>query len=257
MRWVAGGIVIFLVIVGCPVHAMQKVFASPPQHTDAFRTAAEATWGVALLRFTTAGELQDVSLAGSGFFVSPKHFLTAAHVIDLRKLSGRARGPRDEIRVFRTDPLADGFHGPLRVVYEDAALDAAVLESPQASTHWLTISAGEAKDGEEVGLYGYPLAAWNSRLAPTAYALGNLGIVAGFGRDGNVRRMVTTLVSNPGNSGGPVFRLKTSEAIAIHKGQLVNANGEDIAGYSISTPLFNMRRELEKLGLYVSGKIPP
>jgi len=245
----ASGIVIFLLILGCPVKAMQAALGPPPQHTNAFASAREATWGVALLRFTPGGELQDVALSGSGFFVSPKHFITAAHVIDARTLLGRVRGPRDEIRIFRTDPFEDGFHGPLRIVFESAAMDAAVLESPATAPHWLRVSAIEPKEGEEVGLYGYPLAAWNSTLAPTAYALGRVGIVAGFGRDGHVRRVVTTLVSNPGNSGGPVFRLATGEAIAIHKAQLLNPAGQVIEGYSIGTLLSNLKAQFEKLAI--------
>jgi S1-C subfamily serine protease len=246
---IAAGIVVVLIVIGCPVKAMQAAFGPPPQHTDAFASAREATWGVALLRFTSGGELQDVALSGSGFFVSPRHFVTAAHVIDTSKLIRRARGPRDEIRVFRTDPFEDGFHGPLRIVFESEATDAAVLESTTSAPQWLRVSAVDPKEGEEVGLYGYPLATWSSKLAPAAYALGRVGVVAGFGRNGNVRRVVTTLVSNPGNSGGPVFRLATGEAIAIHKGQLLNPAGEVIEGYSISTLLSNLKPQLEKLGI--------
>jgi S1-C subfamily serine protease len=74
-------------------------------------------------------------------------------------------------------------------------------------------------------------------------------MVSGFGRENNVRRMVTTLVSNPGNSGGPVFRTDTGEAVAIHKAQLQNSAGQAIDGYSISTLLTNLRQEFQKLGI--------
>lgn len=134
-------------------------------------------------------------------------------------------------------------------MFESTAADAAILESPAAAQHWLRVSVSEPSEGEEVGLYAYPLAAWTSKLAPAAYALGRVGVVAGFGRDGDVRRMVTTLVSNPGNSGGPVFRLTTGEAVAIHKAQLLNPAGQMIEGYSMSTLLANLRPQLAKIGV--------
>ena len=209
----------------------------------------QATWGVALIRYAASGEVQDVSLTGSGFFVSRNHFITAAHVIDTGKLLGRARSPRDEVRIFRTDPFDDQFHGPLRVAFESKTMDAAILESSQPVAQWLSISVVDPGEGEEVGLYGYPLAAWRNKSTPTAYALGTLGVVSGFGRDRGVKRIATTLVSNPGNSGGPVFLPNSGEAVAIHKGQLLNLDGEEIAGYSVGTLLSSMKPELQKVGV--------
>ena len=132
---IAAGIVIFYVVIGCPIHAMQAVLAAPPQHSDVFASARQSTWGVALVRFGSVGEVEAISLSGSGFFVSPSYFVTAAHVINSQKLLSRARGPRDEIRIFKTDPFGDGFIGPLIIVYENRTIDAAILESPREATH--------------------------------------------------------------------------------------------------------------------------
>ena len=57
-------------------------------------------------------------------------------------------------------------------------------------------------------------------------------MVAGYGRDAGARRMITTLGSTTGSSGGPVFLMRTGQAVAVHKAQMTDARGTDVEGYS-------------------------
>ena len=46
-----------------------------------------------------------------------------------------------------------------------------------------------------------------------------------------------------------MFLPNSGEAVAIHKGQLLNLDGEEIAGYSVGTLLSSMKPELQKVGV--------
>jgi trypsin-like peptidase len=224
-----------------------------PTPDDVLAMAERSTWGVANVQFSSAGRLERLSLLGSGFFVSRNHFVTAQHVISEQQL-GRIRGPLDQIRIFRTEPngRTDFFKGTLKSAYQNVEMDAAILQSSLPAPSWLTISRSEPKEGEEIGMYGYPLANFDSMLRMKAFVVGRRGIVFGYGRQGNIRRMISTLTTNPGNSGAPEFLIANGEAVAIHKAQLLDAfSGKEIVGHSISTPLSSLLPEFEKLGIAV------
>lgn len=224
-----------------------------PTPDEVLALAERSTWGVANIQFSSAGRLERLSLLGSGFFVSRNHFVTAEHVISEQKL-GRIRGPLDQIRIFRTDVSqgrTDFFKGTLKTVYQNVEMDAAILHSSLAAPTWFTISRSDPKEGEEIGMYGYPLANFDSMLRMKAFVVGRRGIVFGYGRQGNIRRMVSTLTTNPGNSGAPEFLIANGEAVAIHKAQLLDASGKEVVGHSISTPLSSLLPEFEKLGIVV------
>jgi hypothetical protein len=235
--------------------AMMWVAAQVPNtapQDEVLARAEQATWGVAMVGFTAAGRVADVRLLGSGFFVSREHFVTAEHVLNVKAV-GRVRGPRDQIRIFKTGAAVTpgDFKGPFKIIYENADLDAAILQGAFPAPAWFTISTSDLREGDEIGLFGYPMANFDSRLRVNAGAIGRRGVVLGFGRQGQVRRLITTLSTALGNSGGPEFLITSGHAVAIHKGQLIDAAGKDVAGHSISTPLSSMRAELERFGIDV------
>jgi S1-C subfamily serine protease len=215
--------------------------------TDVFTKAREATWAVSVMRYTQNGQVEYAAFVGSGFFVSRNHFITAEHVVNARLL-GRARNMRDRLRVFKNSPYDEGF-GSLKVVYEDAALDIAILETTLATQDWLTVSVTDPVEGEPIGSYGYPVVEFADMQRATAFALGRLGMVAGYGRDSGARRLITTLATTTGNSGGPVFLMRTGQVFAVHKAQMTDSKGADIDGYSMSTPLSAIVPQLQKLGI--------
>jgi hypothetical protein len=221
--------------------------AQTPSRADAFAAARDATWAVAMLRMAPKGQIDQAAFVGTGFFVSRNHFVTASHVVNA-KLLGRTRNPGDQIRVFKNELAGDGFN-QMKVVFDDADLDVAILQSAITTKAWLTVSLDAPREGEEVGLYGYPLVEFESIARAAAYPLGRLGMVAGFGRRGGTQRMIATFNVTEGNSGSPVFLTSTGRVVAVQTSQATNSAGKDLDGYSISTPLSAIRSELEKLGV--------
>ena len=218
-----------------------------PSRADAFAAARDATWAVAMLRMAPKGQIDQAAFVGTGFFVSRTHFVTASHVINA-KLLGRSRNSGDRIRVFKNELAGDGFN-QMKVVFDDADLDLAILQSAISTKNWLTVSLEPPREGDEVGLYGYPLVEFEDISRASAFALGRFGMVAGFGRRGGARRMIATFNVTEGNSGSPVFLTSTGHVIAVQTSQATNAAGKDLDGYSISTPLSAIQGELVKLGI--------
>lgn len=221
--------------------------AQGPSQPDVFAKARDATWAVSLLRYAPKGQVEYAAFVGTGFFVSRHHFITAEHVVNA-KLLGRTRNLTDRIQIFKNSPYEGGYSA-FKIVYEDASLDIAILEMALAAPDWLTISLAEPAEGEAVGSYGYPLVEFSNVQRATAFSLGRLGMVAGYGRDGRTRRMLTTLTATEGNSGGPVFLISTGHVVGVQKAQMTDSAGKDIAGYSVSTPLSAIRDELQKRGI--------
>ena len=238
------------IALGLAAAAQTPAPAQAPAPADVFARAREATWALAMTRYTSSRQLEHAAFVGSGFFVSRRHFITAEHVLNARLL-GRSRSPSDRIRVFKNSPREDGFSS-LRVLFEDASLDVAILESTLPASAWLTISTTEPREGEPVGFYGYPLADFGDIARATAFALGRLGMVAGYGREAGARRMVTTLGATVGNSGGPVFLMSTGEVVGVQKAQMTDSAGKDVVGYSTNTPLSAVMPELRRLGIVAS-----
>jgi len=221
--------------------------AQAPSRADAFAAARDATWAVAMLRMAPKGQIDQAAFVGTGFFVSRTHFITASHVVNA-KLLGRSRNPGDQIRVFRNELAGDGFN-QMKVVFDDDDLDVAILQSAIYTKAWLTVSLDPPREGDEVGLYGYPLVEFENLSRAAAFPLGRFGMVAGFGRKGGTLRMIATFNVTEGNSGSPVFLTSTGRVVAVQTSQATNSAGKDLDGYSVSTPLSAIRSELAKLGI--------
>jgi len=222
------------------------LLAQTPSRADAFAVARDATWAVGMLRMAPKGQVDQAAFLGTGFFISRTHFVTASHVVNA-KLLGRTRTPTDQIRVFKNELTGDGF-SQMKVIFDDSGLDIAILQSAITTRNWMTVSFEAPREGDEIAMYGYPLVEFGDLSRATAFALGRLGMVAGFGRRGGSRQMISTFNVTEGNSGSPVFLTSNGHVVAVQTSQATNSAGKDLDGYSISTPLSAIRGELEKLG---------
>ena len=233
-------------LIAAAVLATPVLLAQTPSRADAFAAARDATWAVGMLRMAPKGQVDQAAFLGTGFFISRTHFVTASHVVNA-KLLGRTRTPTDQIRVFKNELTGDGF-SQMKVIFDDSGLDIAILQSAITTRNWMTVSFEAPREGDEIAMYGYPLVEFGDLSRATAFALGRLGMVAGFGRRGGSRQMISTFNVTEGNSGSPVFLTSNGHVVAVQTSQATNSAGKDLDGYSISTPLSAIRGELEKLG---------
>jgi len=233
-------------LIAAAVLATPVLLAQTPSRADAFAAARDATWAVGMLRMAPKGQIDQAAFLGTGFFISRTHFVTASHVVNA-KLLGRTRTLTDQIRVFKNELTGDGF-SQMKVIFDDSGLDIAILQSAITTRNWMTVSFDAPREGDEIAMYGYPLVEFGDLSRATAFALGRLGMVAGFGRRGGSRQMISTFNVTEGNSGSPVFLTSNGHVVAVQTSQATNSAGKDLDGYSISTPLSAIRGELEKLG---------
>jgi len=233
-------------LIAAAVLATPVLLAQTPSRADAFAAARDATWAVGMLRMAPKGQVDQAAFLGTGFFISRTHFVTASHVVNA-KLLGRTRTLTDQIRVFKNELTGDGF-SQMKVIFDDSGLDIAILQSAITTRNWMTVSFEAPREGDEIAMYGYPLVEFGDLSRATAFALGRLGMVAGFGRRGGSRQMISTFNVTEGNSGSPVFLTSNGHVVAVQTSQATNSAGKDLDGYSISTPLSAIRGELEKLG---------
>jgi len=234
-------------LIAAAVLATPVLLAQTPSRADAFAAARDATWAVGMLRMAPKGQVDQAAFLGTGFFISRTHFVTASHVVNA-KLLGRTRTLTDQIRVFKNELTGDGF-SQMKVIFDDSGLDIAILQSAITTRNWMTVSFEAPREGDEIAMYGYPLVEFGDLSRATAFALGRLGMVAGFGRRGGSRQMISTFNVTEGNSGSPVFLTSNGHVVAVQTSQATNSAGKDLDGYSISTPLSAIRGELEKLGV--------
>ena len=237
-----GRLLLALVVLAAPV-----AYAQAPARADAFAAARDATWAIAILRMAPKGQIDQAAFVGTGFFISRYHLVTASHVVNA-KLLGRTRTQLDQIRVFKNELAGDGFNH-MKVIFDDAGLDVAILQSAIATKAFLPISLDAPREGDELGLYGYPIVEFANLTRAAAFALGRIGMVAGFGSRAGAQRMIATFNVTEGNSGSPVFLTSTGRVVAVQTSQATNSAGKDLDGYSLSTPLSAIRGELEKLGV--------
>ncbi|OZV67681.1 S1C family serine protease [Winogradskyella aurantia] len=160
---------------------------------------------------------------GSGFMISDKHIITAAHVVKVPE--------RLQVQ------FEDGEVIPAKVVSSYKSADIALLELFRPRFNPVTVELGnsdELKIGEQIFIVGSPYGLTSSLSS---------GYVSSFRRTNLGKNPFTTTefiqtdaAINQGNSGGPMFNLK-GEVVGIVSYITTQFGGFDGIGYASSSNL--------------------
>ena len=162
-----------------------------PSVSSAKLTAAEAS----VVKVTGEATSCSQQIEGSGFFISPHHVLTNAHVV-AGVDEGLTVAPSDSATPYKA-----------QVVYYDPQRDLAVLYVPDFTETPLQLAGSQATFGTPAAVAGYPLNA--TALQVAAAEIGKAFPANGpdiYGT-GSVNRQMYAIRADiqPGNSGGPLL----------------------------------------------------
>ena len=179
---------------------------------------------------------------GTGFLAAPNRLVTAAHVINNfnspeNKLSHHQKG--DKYYLLRHDDSGNN-HFAMRTLYMNEQiftypeLDLAIIYLDEEfykkdnkvfskKNDYIKISTDFLPIGSEIGILGYPLCELkfankdiNQPLVGNILLRTDLGVINCRYLDKEKRHTYEfTLSFNPGNSGGPIFDVKTGKLISI------------------------------------------
>ena len=122
------------------------------------QSARDAVWAVFRESYDAARDWTEVSCVGTAWCFADKRFLAAAHVFN----EGKPRDPKASFKLARVTGLNRvgvlQLVGIKQVLYEDLALDFAVLEAVglQEGVPQIPLTFDTAEDGTQVVTIGYP-----------------------------------------------------------------------------------------------------
>jgi Trypsin-like peptidase domain len=254
---------------------------------DVVADARHAVFSVHRIHPLANGQAQ-VTVLGSGFFVSSTVFITCWHVIN------NPASPHQAGDAYHLVNNLNGTNGYVHVVKGDLGVDihlypdhdfAILISKSKLDQAYLPISYADVPTGHEIGVAGYPIpslvldAAGNISLGGLVYRVAKGVATAVYKTDldcglGHPLKGVEVLEVNflfvPGNSGGPIFDAATGRVEAFvegfreykikekeeHFGQAVVPSGlpgnylqSIYAVYSIGLRLLPVRQHLEQFGV--------
>lgn len=213
-----------------------------------------------------------VTVLGTGFAVGPaRAIVTALHVVSgaeehIRQVGGELNvgfaGPDvDEPGI---SIRANFVHGPASVMDRDEANDLALLdasvppmsvvvEEREYKTELVGAQLGDrpVRDGESVACSGYPLG--EPSLVTTSGAVASRWALDDVPGHGFQERFLGDFTANPGNSGGPVYRLEDGRVVGVLVAgklrRVVGAPGHHAAGLSVVVPAAAVAELLKRNGV--------
>jgi hypothetical protein len=245
---------------------------------------------LAVVRFRPSQQagLFDITVLGSGFFVSSEVFITCWHVIDSPEMPHQDGDKYQLVGNLGTVPISlpiGNVMGQDIHLFPDKDLAIIVCKAKRDQAY-LSVSYADIPVGMEIGVAGYPLARLGTdhngnpdvkalvyRVAKgVATAVFRYDVDHGDGHPLLDRQVVeVNFLFVPGNSGGPIFEAGTGRAIAYVKGMRTHKIKETAeqcfpttqvpdglsrtyldavhAVYSIGLTLDHVRPELEQFGV--------
>jgi hypothetical protein len=193
-----------------------------------------AVFAVVRFRPSQQAGLFDITVLGSGFFVSSEVFVTCWHVIDGPQLPHKAGDKYQLVSNLGAAPVALPIGDFDKDVHLFPGKDLAILIcKAKKDQAYLSISYADIPVGSEIGVAGYPLAMLatdpngNPDVKALVYRVAK-GVATAVFRydmdhgDGHPLKDVQVVEVNflfvPGNSGGPIFEAETGRVIAYVKG---------------------------------------
>ncbi len=164
---------------------------------------------------------------GSGFMISEKQIITAAHVVQVA----------EKVSV----EFTDGEIIPAKVISAYGNADVALLELIWAKKNVVTVKLGDSdqvKIGEKVFVVGAPYGLGHS--LSSGYVSGIIKSKKDKNPFTNSEYIQTDAAINTGNSGGPMFNMK-GEVIGVVSNILTESGGFQGIGFASSS---NITREL-------------
>jgi hypothetical protein len=155
-------------------------------------------------------------VVGTGFELSPRIVATVEHVVD----------GASAIRLEQGDRLV----ATATIIGSDPGQDLALLLTDRSlEGHALRLAARQPQLGEEVAAIGFPLDLPLSVTQGTISGLGRTIPIDNYARHNLIQ---TDAALNPGNSGGPLISIKTSEVVGLVDLKDETANG---LGFAVSS----------------------
>ncbi|MEU0455612.1 serine protease [Streptomyces sp. NPDC006129] len=172
------------------------------------------------------------ALLGSCFPVGPRHLATALHVVgpsdkNLFAAFPAVPGPAE----YQDTSIADMGAEPVTIIAVDALRDICVLEAPQ---NWVfslpyTLTGTDVLSlGNEVHIYGYPHMDFGRKVMTLQRSHVGAKVLIANNRVKSKHAVINTQM-RPGQSGGPVFDVRTGSLCAMVTGNYA----PDIAGSMI------------------------
>jgi S1-C subfamily serine protease len=164
-----------------------------------------------------------LQLLGTGFAIGGRRIATALHVIGVANDPVVLIVPRLTVNGYQDLTVQQVQSRPLALIAADPLRDLAVLELPDGdfatATHPITGTDG-TQPGDPVLMLGYPHAP-TGRMVLTDQR-GEVGARVLMATQGVASKyLVLNTLLRPGQSGGPVFNLRTNELVAVLVGAWV------------------------------------